>query len=189
MKTTLKLMKVLSCVLLIAVLSLAVMLVGVRLLGLEIYTILSPSMEPNYPTGSIIYVKKADPADLQVRDVITFQLTDSMTATHRIVEILPAQDGRELSFRTKGDNNDEADTTPVYASDVIGRPIMTIPLLGYVAVFIQQPPGLYLTIAGCLIILFLIVITDMLSDDKTAITLNTIPENRVVIYDGKEEKP
>lgn len=28
------------------------LLAGVRLLGLEIYTVLSPSMEPNYPTGS-----------------------------------------------------------------------------------------------------------------------------------------
>ena len=50
------------------------LLAGVRLLGLEIYTVLSPSMEPNYPTGSLICVKEVDPYTLQEKDVITYRL-------------------------------------------------------------------------------------------------------------------
>jgi len=49
-----------------------------------VLTILSPSMAPKHPTGSVIYIVDVDPAKLEVDDVITFKLTDSMTATHRI---------------------------------------------------------------------------------------------------------
>lgn len=166
MKLSVKILRVVSYVLVFSLLLLAIMLVGARLFGLEIYTVLSPSMEPEYLTGSIIYVRNVDPEDLEVDDVITFHLTEDITATHRIIEILPAESGEELRFRTKGDNNDEPDVAPVYAHEVVGQPVFNIPLLGYVAAFIQQPPGLYVAIAGGLIILLLVVVTDVLTDDK-----------------------
>ncbi len=44
---------------------------GVRLFGLTPYAVLSGSMEPEYPTGSLIYVRDVDPADVAVGDAIT----------------------------------------------------------------------------------------------------------------------
>ncbi len=61
-KSVKTILKISSYGMIALLLLLVFLLAGVRLLGLEIYTVLSPSMEPNYPTGSLIYVKDVDPA-------------------------------------------------------------------------------------------------------------------------------
>ena len=53
-----KIWSVVSTVLVLAVLLLAVFLVGARLVGLQVYYVISPSMEPVYRVGDLIYVKK-----------------------------------------------------------------------------------------------------------------------------------
>ena len=78
-----KALKISSWAMVGAVLLLALLLYGVRLVGLVPYTVLSPSMEPKYPTGSLIYLTNADPSALQPEDVITFSLGGTTTATHR----------------------------------------------------------------------------------------------------------
>lgn len=40
------------------------------------------------------------------------------------------------------------------SSNVVGKPIFSIPLLGYVASFVQNPPGQYIAIAVCALLLF-----------------------------------
>ena len=55
---------------------LAVALVGVRLVGLQVFTVLSGSMEPTYHVGSLIYVKDVDYKELEAGDVITFMLDE-----------------------------------------------------------------------------------------------------------------
>ena len=86
-KRVIKTWNAVNSVLIGLVLLLAVALVGARLIGLDIYVVLSGSMEPEYQTGSVIYVKEADPEELEVRDVITFRLDEDTIATHRIIEI------------------------------------------------------------------------------------------------------
>lgn len=131
--------KIFSTVLIGAVVLLALALVGVRLFGLTPYTVLSGSMEPTYPVGSVIYVKAVDPETLSVGDPITFRLDGTAVATHRIIEI--TKDERGPGFRTKGDANDTADgVTP--AEHVIGKPVFCLPLLGYGSAFVQRPAGL-----------------------------------------------
>ena len=56
----------------IAVVVLAILLVGVRVVGLTPYAVLSGSMEPTYHVGSLIYVRKVAPEDVQIGDPITF---------------------------------------------------------------------------------------------------------------------
>ena len=146
---------------------LALLLVGVRLIGLNVYTVLSGSMEPTFHTGSIIYVRPTDSAELRVGDVITFMLSEDTIATHRIVEILPdEEDPSILRFRTKGDANNTPDGTPVHENNVIGKAVFTIPLLGYIADFVQHPPGLYLGIAFIAVLLALVFVPDLLPEDK-----------------------
>lgn len=154
----------------------AILVVGVRLLGVEIYVVLSPSMEPVYSTGTLLYVKEADPDELQVGDIITFRLNDNMTATHRIIEVLEEE---PLKFRTQGDANDIADTEPVQAANVIGKPVFSLPYLGYAASYIQKPPGSYAAIAISAAIVFLVLIVDLLENlakDKEAKANTTQPK-------------
>ena len=151
-----------STVLVALVVLLAALLAGARLFGLQVFTILSGSMEPKYPVGSLIYVKSVDPSQVKEGDVITFLLSDTVTATHRVVGIVDQGDGA-LRFRTKGDANDAEDGSLVHYRNVIGTPVFAIPKLGYAANYIQHPPGLYVAISAGAVLLLLTFLPDLLS--------------------------
>lgn len=145
---------------------LAIALVGVRLVGIQVFTVLSGSMEPAYHVGSLIYVKEVDYKQLQPGDVITFMLDENTVATHRIVEVVPDEEDPEtLRYRTKGDANNAADGGLVHYKNVIGTPIFTIPKLGYFADYIQNPPGTYVAISAGAILLLLVFLPDLFSSD------------------------
>lgn len=135
------------------------------LVGLNTYVVLSGSMEPTYHTGSLLYVKSVDPQDLRVGDPITFMLNEDTVATHRIIEILPdEEDSSVLRFRTQGDANDAPDGTPVHYKNVIGKPVFSVPYLGYFANFVQNPPGLYFAIGFAVVLVLLVFLPDLLDD-------------------------
>ena len=168
MKTTIKKIgNVVTTVLVVAVVLLAIALAGVRLFGLQVYTVLSGSMEPAYHVGALLYDKKVDPAQLRPGDVITFMLDEETIVTHRIVEVVPdEEDPSVIRFRTKGDANAAEDGSLVHYKNVLGTPVFTIPKLGHFANFVQQPPGLYVAIAFGAVLVLLAFLPDLLGDDK-----------------------
>ena len=162
-----KLWNVVSRILVALVVLLAIALVGVRLVGIKTYAVVSGSMEPTYPTGSLLYVKSIDIKELKVGDAITFMADEDTVATHRIIEIIPdEEDSSVLRFRTQGDANETADGTPVHYKNIIGKPVFAIPYLGYFAHFVQNPPGLYLAIGFAVVLVLLVFLPDMLEDDE-----------------------
>ena len=162
-----KIWDVITSVLVGMVVVLAVLLVGARVIGLQVFTVLSGSMEPTYHTGSLIYVKEVDAFELEAGQVITFMLNEDTVATHRIVEVVPdAEDSEVVRFRTKGDANDTEDGTLVHYKNVIGTPVFTIPYFGYVANYIQNPPGMYVAIAAGAFILMLSFIPDLFAKEE-----------------------
>ena len=187
-KTVKKIWNWLTTVLVVLVVILAILLVGARLVGLQVFTVLSGSMEPTYHVGSLIYVKKVDPFQLKSGDVITFMLDEDTVATHRVVEVVPdEEDVSVIRFRTKGDANEAEDGSLVHYRNVIGTPVFTIPKLGYLANYIQNPPGTYVAISAGAILLLLVFIPDLFSDDKKeqpAVPAGDAPEES-----EKPEKP
>ena len=110
-------------------------------------------------------MKEVDPFRLEANDVITFMLDENTVATHRIVEVVPdEEDPTVVRFRTKGDANDAVDGGLVHYKNVIGSPVFTIPKLGYVANYIQNPPGTYIAIAGGAFLLMLVFLPDLFDD-------------------------
>ena len=158
-----------TTVLVVIVVILALLLVGARLIGLQVFTVLSGSMEPTYHVGSLIYVKDVDPFELESGDVITFMLDEDTVATHRIVEVVPDEnDTTVVRFRTKGDANDVIDGSLVHYKNVIGTPIFSIPYLGYVSHYVQNPPGTYITISVVAVLLIFLFLPDLFAkDDQT----------------------
>ena len=145
----------------------ALLLVGVRLIGLNVFTVLSGSMEPTYHTGSVIYVKDVDYRELEAGDVITYMLNEDTIATHRIVEVVPDdEDPAVLRYRTKGDANDTEDGGLVHYKNIVGSPVFSIPYLGYVASYIQQPPGMYVAISGGAILIALTFLPDLFAKEE-----------------------
>ena len=150
-----KIINVISGLLVACAVLLAVALVGVRLIGLKPYAVLSGSMEPAYHVGSLIYVKSVDYKTLQVGDPITYMLNENTVVTHRIIEVLvDEEDPNTIRYFTQGDANDVPDGMSVHYKNIIGKPVFSIPYLGYVSNYIQNPPGSYVSIAaGALLIL------------------------------------
>lgn len=165
-KTVKRIWNCFTTVLVAVVVILALLLVGARLIGLQVFTVLSGSMEPTYHVGSLIYVKDVDPYELESGDVITFMLDEDTVATHRIVEVVPDEtDSTVVRFKTKGDANEAEDGSLVHYKNVIGSPVFTIPQLGYVANYIQNPPGTYIAISAGAILLLLVFLPDLFGSD------------------------
>ena len=163
-KTTKIILKSISAIIVTLVVVFAVLVAGVRIFGLKVYTVLSPSMEPEYKTGAVIYVKSVDANKLKTGDVITFLVSDDTTVTHRIVGIENI-DG-VLYFQTKGDANKTVDNGKVHMDNVLGKPIFKISYLGYVASFVTTPPGMYLGIAAGIILTILVFMLDYITGDE-----------------------
>lgn len=165
-KTLKKILNVISTILVAIVVVLALLLVGARFIGLNVYTVLSGSMEPTYHVGSLIYVKDIDTDELKAGDVITYMLDEDTIVTHRIADVIPDEtDPSIIRFQTKGDANDSVDGSLVHYKNVIGTPVFSIPKLGYLANYIQKPPGRYIAISAGAIILLLVFLPDLFSND------------------------
>ena len=150
----------------------AILLIGVRLFGIQVYSVISGSMEPEYPVGALIYVKEVKPSEVEVGDVITFVLSNETPATHRVIAI----DKEAQLFYTQGDANYQIneetgekvymEDPPVHFNNLIGKPVFKIPVLGYIAYYIQHPPGMYIAIAAGAILLILVFLPDLLKSEK-----------------------
>ena len=102
-----------------------------RMLGYELYTVVSGSMEPAIPTGSLVYVERTDPAQIEEGDVIAFYgVQDGRSViTHRVVTNSTVMG----EFITKGDANEEKDMSPIPYSHFIGRVSRSVPRAGALA--------------------------------------------------------
>ena len=168
-QTIKKTANILSTLAVILALALVLLLVAPRVFGVHVFTVLSGSMEPAYPVGSMIYVKSVDPFQLKEGDVISFLLDENTIATHRITGIVPdEEDESVIRFRTKGDANDAEDGSLVHCRNVVGTPIFTIPKLGFFADYIQHPPGMYIAVSAAAIVLLILLLPDLLFREKEA---------------------
>lgn len=171
-----------TTLLVILVVVCAVLLVGLRLFGYQVYNVISGSMEPTYSVGDLLYVKPTEPEQIRVGDPITFVLNENLVvATHRVVEI----DKEGSFFITKGDANDTPDASPVHFNNVIGVPKFSIPLLGFVSYYVQKPPGSYIAIAFCAVLLAAVFLPDILFKDEDEAAKN--PDSRKKEEDPKHE--
>ena len=113
--------------------------------------------------GDLIYVKEVDVNSIKAGDDITFILNeDLVVATHQVVRV----DAENQRFYTKGLANEIEDQDPVHFNNVIGVPQFSIPKLGYVSDFVQNPPGMYITIGVGIVLILLVFLPDMLGKKK-----------------------
>ena len=96
-----------------------------RLLGYEVYEVISGSMEPEIPVGSILYVEQTEPETFEAGDVIAF-IKDGSVIKHRVEENRYV----EGTFITKGDANSKEDMAPVEYENLVGRAVWHFPMLG-----------------------------------------------------------
>ena len=133
------------------------------MIGLTPYAVLSGSMEPELPVGSLIYVRAVDPSEVVVGDAITFKLESGTLVTHEVYEIDAA--ARELKTHgianVDSQGNISPDAAPVPWSSLAGSVVACVPLLGYVNVFVTQPPGVFMVIAGVAVVIGVSIVIEL----------------------------
>ncbi|WP_234401940.1 signal peptidase I [Thermobifida halotolerans] len=148
-----------------------------RVTGAQALIVLSGSMEPALPVGSVAIAGPVDPTEIEVGDVITFthsapaqtDVTDARSVplvTHRVIGIEETADGR--LFHTRGDANTVPDDPPVPAADVRGRLWYHIPYFGYAQQALVQGPTLVFVLAGLLLVFGVWLLSVALSDDESS---------------------
>lgn len=128
-------------VLLALVLVLVVAVLLPRAVGATPYTVLTGSMQPDYPPGTLVVVKPVDISEVAVGDVITYQLEsgEATVVTHRVISVGTRLDGSgDRVLRTQGDANNVADQEPVREVQVKGRLWYAVPYLGHVNTWISS---------------------------------------------------
>ena len=139
---------ILSTILLAALVAVCVPLTVPRLFGCHTYSVISGSMEPAIPTGSLVYIKSMEPEEMQTGDVIAFYGARDQASiiTHRVVENRVVMG----ELITKGDANRTEDMNPVPYENVIGSVAYTIPAAGRLAELLTSQTGK--AVAGGLIL-------------------------------------
>ena len=151
-----------STILMLLLVVIAALLLVPKLLGYTQYAVISGSMEPNIPVGSIVYDKEVEPEELEIGDVITYRLSGDTLVTHRIVAI----DDATQTVQTKGDANEAEDGTPVPYSEIVGLKAFHVPLLGYISIYGKTPLGIA-AVCGVLVVLILLnFLPDILSEEE-----------------------
>lgn len=119
--------RVLSIVLYLAVIVLLIPLLLPKLLGYETLHVISGSMEPAYPVGSMVLIDEIEPEAVVPGDVIAFadSLGGALTL-HRVTEV----HADEREFVTKGDANPIEDIFPVSFDSLRGVAVRAFPRLG-----------------------------------------------------------
>lgn len=101
--------------------------------GSTAYTVMTGSMEPHYPPGTLVIVKPTDIDDIQIGDVVTYQIESGKPAvvTHRVVEVVHTSSG-ENRLVTQGDANDARDAGEVRDIQVRGTVWYAVPWIGWI---------------------------------------------------------
>lgn len=109
---------------------------AVRVSGETLVTLVSGSMAPTYPVGSVVVLEKLEPlTGVAVHDVITIKRAQGLPITHRVVEVVNLNGS--TAYRTKGDANATPDAELTLASAVIGRVTGPLPTWWSAALWLQ----------------------------------------------------
>jgi len=105
--------------------------------GMRSFIILTGSMEPTIPVGSVVYVKTAPTYD--VGDIIAFTNKSGQTVTHRLAGTETKNNIKYL--KTKGDANKSEDADLLTQDKVIGKTVLSVPYIGRIIAFFKTVPG------------------------------------------------
>ena len=86
------------------------------------YTVVGRSMV-TLQSGDLVIVRKVDPGDIEIGDIVTVKFAGS-TVTHRVIEIIEME---VLFFKLKGEANEHPDASLYKESQVIGRVFLVFP--------------------------------------------------------------
>jgi len=135
----------LAAVVVAFLLPLATFLVATWLLGWQLQAVLSGSMSPTYPVGSLLVVGQINASDVRAGMPIVFEdpLEPGRIVTHRVIGPVPED---ASAFRTRGDANAAADPAAIPARLVRGKVLWSVSVLGTMLDWLKWPTGFVLLV-------------------------------------------
>lgn len=97
-------------------------------------SIATESMKPEFNVGDVAVIKKCNPNDINVGDVIQYKM-EGYTVVHRVID--KKVNNGEVIFTTKGDNNNSPDAKAVTEDQLIGKAIYKIKYIGLPAIWLH----------------------------------------------------
>lgn len=119
------------CALMLAV----VLALGVpRALGIHEFNVLTGSMTPTYPVGTLVFAMPCEPTEIAVGDVVSCVMNENLDViTHRVV----ANDAAAGTITTRGDANNSDDAPTLYAN-VLGVVRFSVPYVGGIVDYVTN---------------------------------------------------
>ena len=133
--------------------------------GYSIYTIISPSMAPEYNVFDMIIAKNVDPNDLKKGDVVVYrgEVDDfkDKIVTHRIDKVYSGH----KKFVTKGDANDYPDPE-VNADQIMGIVIRKTVILSFLSHIVNNNYGFYFIVFVPIVVIIFIEVMETINERK-----------------------
>lgn len=118
----------------------------------------SPSMEPIYYRGDIIFTKNIPFEEITINDnIVFFSPMYNKYIVHQVIKI--NEDG---SLQTKGVNNQLPDDENVYKENYVGRVILKIPKIGNLA--LEKRNTLFIVVIFVITVIIVIEIKNIIKE-------------------------
>lgn len=114
--------------------------IGISMFAVGVFPILpkavaTASMYPKIKIGDVVIIKKCDPKEIKIGDVIEYQI-ENQAIIHRVVN--KEIENNEISFTTKGDNNKSEDANLVKEKQIVGKVIFKVDYIGLPSIWLHN---------------------------------------------------
>lgn len=142
-----------------ALIGVALLLSGTSFLGYRSLPVLSGSMEPVIPRGSLLIAKRQPAERYRVGDIATFRVPfkGNFLVAHRLTGLSLNERG-VWTVSTKGDANSSGDAWSLSLGNLEGKAVTAIPYAGYLVAWTKTSFGF---LAFVLLSFFLCVLGEM----------------------------
>ena len=128
--------------------AIAILLMLFFLLGITPTIVISGSMDPKIPVGSLCFINTRYPyKKLKKNDIIVYKFQQNQVI-HRVIRVT------ERGLETKGDANDFSDRISTTEKNYYGKYLFSIPGIGFVITKFQSTIG-KITFVGVILILYI----------------------------------
>ena len=142
-----------------------------QVFGYSVVKVISPSMGEDIPVGTYVLIKKVDPKDVKIGQIICFYSDDPAIKgspnLHRVAAD-PIKNGDKYEYITKGDANAVQDSVTAKSEKLIGKYVDNIDWLTNLSEGVSSK-GMLVFVAGLatLSVGMIVVIVSLKSKDQT----------------------
>jgi signal peptidase len=122
--------------------------------GVKTLAVLSGSMKPNIPKGSMVFVTPTKPAGIVVGDLISYSMSNDQLVTSRVTQI----DIINKLFIVKDDLSDDSEAVPVAFDNIIGVVKFSVPAMGYLLGYVLTTQGKVTVITAVLVLIIIMAL-------------------------------